>query len=292
MTLLALSLAGLFGACWLIVAWMRGVAGEVPEESHDWRDPSPRYWRLLGWPGHALGVWLSPLLPRTERLRMAAALRAAGLEFSLRCEQLLGGQGAGALLAMGLLWLVSRPLGPPGFWTLAVAALVGWMLPRIWVGDLARKRERSIGKTLPFYLDVLTLAIEAGSNITGALNHAVDKGPGGPLAQEIERVLRDIRAGRTRAEALRSMAERLSMPAISNWVSAVIAAEKQGSSLGPILRTQADQRRTDRFLRAEAMALKAPVKMLFPLVTCIFPCTFIIVFFPIAVKLVFEGLLG
>lgn len=291
MVMLSISLFGLLGACWLLVAWMRGVADAVPAESHAWRDPSPRYWRVLGWLGHALGVWLSPLLPRTERLRLAALLRAAGLEFSLRPEQLLGGQAAGALIAIATLWVAGRPLGPPTLWSIVIAGLVGWLLPRIWVGDLAKKRERSIGRTLPFYLDVLTLAIEAGSNITGALNHAVEKGPGGPLAEEIERVLRDVRAGRTRAEALRSMSDRLAMASISNWVSAVIAAEKQGSSLGPILRSQADQRRSDRFLRAEAMALKAPVKMLFPLVTCIFPCTFIIVFFPIAVKVVFEGLL-
>jgi tight adherence protein C len=88
------------------------------------------------------------------------------------------------------------------------------------------------------------------------------------------------------------LSERLKMPAIANWVAAVLTAERQGSSLGPILRAQAEQRRTERFLRAEAMALKAPVKMLFPLMTCIFPCTFVIVFFPVVVRIVYEGILG
>ena len=95
---------------------------------------------------------------------------------------------------------------------------------------------------------------------------------------------------RTRAEAMRALSDRLALPAIANWVGAVLAAEKQGASLGPILRAQAEQRRMERFVRAEQQALKAPVKMLFPLVACIFPCTFVIVFFPIAVRLVFEGL--
>ena len=292
MNLLVLSIITLVLAIWLLVAWARAVAAEVPPETLEWRDPAPRYWRILGWGGHAMGVWLSPLLPRSARIQMAARLRAAGLEFSLRPEQLLGGQGCGALIGAASVWLAGRrsDIVPPSM--IIVALAVGWILPAVWVRDCAARRQRSIGRALPFYLDVLTLAIEAGANVTGALQHAIDKGPGGPLADEIERVLRDIRAGRTRAESMRSMAERLAMPSISNWVAAVVAAEKQGSSLGPILRTQADQTRVDRFLKAEAMALKAPVKMLFPLVTCIFPCTFIIVFFPIAVKIVFEGLLG
>jgi tight adherence protein C len=72
----------------------------------------------------------------------------------------------------------------------------------------------------------------------------------------------------------------------------VLTAERQGSSLGPILRAQAEQRRTERFLRAEELAMKAPVKMLFPLMTCVFPCTSLIVFFPVVTRLVNEGILG
>ena len=170
---------------------------------------------------------------------------------------------------------------PPGC---CCRAIVGGYLPLSWLRDRIASRSRRIAKALPFYLDVITLAIEAGSNMTGALQHAADKGPQGPMGEELQRVLRDVRAGRTRADALRSLAERLRMPAISQWVAAVLAAERQGSSLGPILRAQAEQRRMERFLRAEAMALKAPVKMLFPLMTCIFPCTFVIVFFPVVVR--------
>ena len=183
-----------------------------------------------------------------------------------------------------------RPGAPPWTWLL-VAALIGAFLPWSWLHDRAQRRLRVLARTLPFYLDILTLAVEAGANVTSALQHAVDKGPGGPLADELQRVLRDVRAGRTRAEAMRALSDRLALPAIANWVGAVLAAEKQGASLGPILRSQAEQRRLERFVRAEQLAMKAPVKMLFPLVACIFPCTFVIVFFPIAVRLVFEGLL-
>jgi tight adherence protein C len=106
---------------------------------------------------------------------------------------------------------------------------------------------------------------------------------------EFIRVMRDLRAGRARADALRGLADRLGLPAISSLVSALLTAEKQGASLGKILRAQAEQRRNERFLRAERLAMEAPVKMLLPLLLFIFPCTFLILFFPVASRLLGEG---
>jgi tight adherence protein C len=220
------------------------------------------------------------------------ALRRAGLEYALTVDQFIAGQVVGGVAAAAALLALTWPLELRSQAWVPAAMAVGGYLPLSWLRDRIASRSRRIAKTLPFYLDVITLAIEGGCNMTGALQHAADKGPQGPMAEELQRVLRDIRAGRTRADALRSLAERLRMPAISQWVAAVLAAERQGSSLAPILRAQAEQRRMERFLRAEALALKAPVKMLFPLMTCIFPCTFVIVFFPVAVQLVHEGILG
>ena len=153
------------------------------------------------------------------------------------------------------------------------------------------KRLRRISRALPFYLDIVTLSVESGTNLTGALSHAVAKGPAGPLQAELERVLSDVRAGRTRAEALRALADRIDLPAIASWVAALVSAERQGSSLGPILRAQAEQRRQERFQLAEKLAMRAPVKMLFPLLVFIFPCTFVLLLFPVAVRLLEEGLL-
>ena len=86
------------------------------------------------------------------------------------------------------------------------------------------------------------------------------------------------------------MAARLREPSITAFTTAVIQAESMGMSLGPVLRAQADQRRSERFLRAEKMAMEAPVKMLFPLIAFIFPCTFIVLFFPIVIKFMHSGL--
>ena len=172
-----------------------------------------------------------------------------------------------------------------------LAASLGAFWPLAWIREHRAKRLRRISRALPFYLDIVTLSVESGTNLTGALSHAVAKGPAGPLQAELERVLSDVRAGRTRAEALRSLADRIDLPAIASWVAALVSAERQGSSLGPILRAQAEQRRQERFQLAEKLAMRAPVKMLFPLLVFIFPCTFVLLLFPVAVRLLEEGLL-
>jgi tight adherence protein C len=103
-------------------------------------------------------------------------------------------------------------------------------------------------------------------------------------------LLREVRAGKPRTDAMRDMAARLNFPPINSLVSALVQGEVMGASIGAILRAQAEQRRTERFQRAEKLALEAPVKMLGPLIMCIFPCTFIVIGFPIASQLMKAGL--
>jgi tight adherence protein C len=276
----------------LLLGWAGRLVRAVPQENREYLDPPPAFWRWIAWCAHPVAAWVGPLLPRPARQRLMDRLRQAGLEYALTVDQLVAGQVIAGLAMALLLIAATWPIGVPRPTLLLAAAVAGACLPLSWLRDRGERRTRRIAKALPFYLDVITLAIEAGSNMTGALHHAADKGPQGPMSEELHRVLRDVRAGRTRGEALRMLSERLRMPAIANWVAAILTAERQGASLGPILRAQAEQRRTERFLRAEAMALKAPVKMLFPLMTCIFPCTFVVVFFPVAVRIVYEGILG
>ena len=135
----------------------------------------------------------------------------------------------------------------------------------------------------------MVMSVEAGLNMAGAISQAVAKGPAGPLKSEFAFVLRDLRAGLTRAEALRRMEERLRLPQISSFVSAVIQAERMGASLGSTFRAQAEQRRAERFQRAEQLAMEAPVKLIFPLVAFIFPVTFLVLVFPIAMKFLQSG---
>lgn len=266
----------------------------VPPEDRRWRErPPPGWW--VAWPVlRPLGMALDPLLPPSGRARLARALRQAGLDRALEPAQVvagcvLAGTGVGvaatALLASARDvpdWLAMLPMP---------AALCAAAWPAAWLRERRAARLRAIVRALPFFLDVVTLSVESGANLTGALQHAVSKGPGGPLQVELERVLRDVRAGRTRTEALRALAERLDVPSVSSWVAAMVAAERHGSALGPILRAQAEQRRLERFQAAEKRAMQAPVKMLFPLLVFIFPCTFVLLFFPVVVRLLEEGIL-
>jgi tight adherence protein C len=307
--ILVLSAAGLAG----LLGWMalRRLIASLPVADRRWHDRPPLLWRLAGPVIRVIAGIAAPLLPARWRTAESRLLRQAGLDLALDTGELLAGRMVVAA-ALGLLaWLATLPFNDPstlaglapssddgsgtgGSWqTLAIvgAAATGWLLPASWVAERRTRRLRAIGRALPFYLDVITLSVESGANLTGALQHAVAKGPQGPLQAELERVLRDVRAGRTRADALRAMAERLELASVTSWVGALVAAERHGNSLGPILRAQAEQRRQERFQHAEKLAMKAPVKMLFPLLVFIFPCTFVLLFFPVAVRLLEEGLL-
>ena len=165
------------------------------------------------------------------------------------------------------------------------------MLPNVWLSDVRKKRDNAVIRTLPVYLDFITMCVEGGLNLQGALGQAMEKASPGPLRNEFAIVLRDLRAGLSRADSLRRMAERLDIQEITSFVSSIIQAEKMGASLANVLRVQSEQRRGERFQRAEKQAMEAPVKLVFPLVVFIFPITFIILLFPIAMKFLAEGLL-
>ena len=253
-----------------------------------YRDRPPRGFEVL-WPvvnimANSFGNFMSA----TKRAALLARLKRAGQEYSLTPEQFLGGKVVSAI-GFGLVGLVLASSSAKGVGVL-LGALLGFVYPDIWLRDHTLKRNLLILKSLPFFLDIVTLSVEAGLNLTGALQKAVDRCPPGPLLVEVNRVLRDIRGGKPRVEALRGMADRLDYSPVSSLVSALVQGELMGSSLGPVLRAQSDQRRTERFLRAEKLAMEAPVKMLGPLIMFIFPCTFIVLFFPIAVQFMNSGL--
>ncbi len=285
-----------------LVAWVVSKSmAEVPEEDREYKDPPPLGLRLAWWPIQWLAYLLAPFIGEKSHAATVIKLRKAGLDYSISPAQFLSARLWSAVAgAVIFYWVVAsfdnpKP-GADGFAStlylqvLAAGALMGYVYPAIWLKDRLNARKRELLKTFPFYLDIITLCVEAGLNMQGAISQAVMKGPKGAMRDEFQRVMRDIRAGKARAESLRAMADRLNEPAITNFVSAVIQAESMGMNLGPVLRAQADQRRSERFLRAEKLAMEAPVKMLFPLIAFIFPCTFIVLFFPIVMKFMNSGM--
>ncbi|MBC7699457.1 type II secretion system F family protein [Aquabacterium sp.] len=284
-----------------LIAWLVSEAlVAVPSEDREFKDPPPLGFRLLWWPIQWIGHYLDPYITVKKKSKLSVALRQAGLEFSIHPTQYIAGRLTAAFFLAGLSYLLlgSFDKGPPGsgfsdkvyLQVCAFGAFFGWVYPAIWMKDRIALRRKDLLKALPFFLDIVTLCVEAGLNIQGAMSQAVSKGPKGVLRSEFLRVLRDVRAGKQRADAMRAMADRLKESAVTSFTTAVIQAEMMGMSLGPVLRAQADQRRSERFLRAEKMAMEAPVKMLFPLIAFIFPCTFIVLFFPIVIKFMHSGL--
>jgi tight adherence protein C len=168
----------------------------------------------------------------------------------------------------------------------------GAYYPQLWLNDQVKKRHLQISRALPYNLDLLTLSVEAGLDFTAALAKVVEKGKAGPLREELQLVLKQLKMGKTREECLKSMIVRVDLPALSTFVTALIQADKMGTSLGKVLRIQSTQMRIDRTQRAEKLAGEAPVKMLFPLIACIFPTVFMVLFGPIVFQFFFGELSG
>jgi len=175
--------------------------------------------------------------------------------------------------------------GPHAWGLVVMACAIGFMSGGMWLRRLLQERERQISRELPAYLDLLTVCVEAGATLTSGARLIVAKAPATPLRGYFERVLREVRSGRPRAEAFVHVAGMHGVESLSTLANALAHAEAAGMSLGQILRTQSEQRTAERFARAEKLAMQAPVKMLGPLIFCIFPCTFIVLAVPIAVRM-------
>lgn len=250
----------------------------------------PAYGFRLIWPLIKVVVfYLGHQMPETHIQNVSLKLKQAGVDFTLKAEEFLAAQGITAMALGACSLLMFKDAGWALIFILPLSILAGYQYPNIWLRDRTQRRRTAILKALPFYLDVITLAVESGSNLNGGLTQAVQKTADSPLRREISRVLRDIRSGKTRSDALRELTDRTASPAVGQIVTGLIQAEKTGSSLGPMLRVQAEQLRSQRFQYAEKKAMEAPVKLLAPLFIFIFPTTFLTLGFIFISKAILEG---
>lgn len=267
-----------------IVFFATNIESPIPEEDRIYKDPIPFLLKPL-WPLLNLLALPAQYLPVTYILWLKDRLKRSELIYLFNPEQFFGLQLLSALLFASSAWISFEMLNISHPNYVVLALIGGFLLPLISLNDRRKTRELKIVKALPVYLDYITMGVQAGLNFSGSLLQATEKGPEGPLKRELMIVQRDMRAGISRLDALRNMSERLDIREINSLVSTIAQAERTGSDLGESLKIQADQRRIERFQRAEAMALKAPVKLIFPLVAFIFPTTFMILLFPIAMQL-------
>ena len=221
-------------------------------------------------------------------------LALAGNPGDLRVADWLGikaiGTIVGAILFF-LLFVVGGVLSFPliiGLLMTAVGALFGFVFPEFWLGGRVKKRQKAILMMIPDTLDLLTISVRAGLGFDSALGKVVEKLKG-PLSDEFRRALAEVRVGKARRDALRDIIPRTEVGPLTNFIGAIIQAEQLGVSVSKVLQVQSEQLRIERRQRAEEQAAKAPIKMLFPLVGCIFPSLFIVILGP-AIILIIQNL--
>ena len=167
---------------------------------------------------------------------------------------------------------------------MAVGVCFSYFYPLSWLRNTKKMRHLSIMKSLPFVLDLLTLSVEAGMDFMSALRRNCERANPDALNEELLRMSYEVQMGTPRRIALRNMADRVGQSDLTGVVHALVQADELGVSIGSILRIQSEQLRSRRFDRAEKLASEAPVKMLGPLMLCIFPAVFIILLGPIIMQ--------
>ena len=199
---------------------------------------------------------------------------------SLKFVGLVGGAAAGLLFAL-MLGVGLAPLAA----VVAGGAVAGYYGPNMYLYQKGYDRTAQMQRALPDAIDLLVISVEAGLAFDSAMAQ-VARNTKGPLANEFARVLQEMQIGLGRANALRALAERTTLPDLRSFAGAMVQADSFGIPIGQVLRVQSEEIRVKRRQRAEEMAQKVPVKILLPLMTCILPVLFIVVIGPAAISII------
>jgi tight adherence protein C len=255
------------------------VADAVPLSE---RPASDRLWRpMLAGLGR-VGARITPV-GTPQRLRRRLDLAGNTPPWDLESILILKAVGTFGLGGLGLLiWLLSR--SPKGLLLVVLLAALGYWLADLLLYNSGLKRQETMRRAAPDALDMLTVCVEAGLGFDAGLAQVADNTTG-PLAAEFARVLKELQLGRSRNEAFPDLAERCDVPEIKSFVAALVQADRLGVPIAGVLREQAAELRVRRRQRAEEKAQKIPVKIIFPVLFCIFPVFFIIVIGPGAIRI-------
>jgi tight adherence protein C len=222
------------------------------------------------------------LMPQRDLERLRRDLEAAGRPYGISPTDFLGLRLVSGIMTGAFAFFVLRAWDRPLLAALLLAfaaALVGSLIPRMWLRQRIQKRREEVLYAMPDALDMLTIAVSAGLGFDGALLKLSQKWDN-VLAREFGHVVREMQVGVPRVQALRDMAERIDVKEFSNFVAVIVQADQLGLSIASVLQTQAAQMRILRRQRAEELARQAPIKMLFPLIFLIFPAMFAVILGP------------
>lgn len=239
------------------------------------------------------GSFMRHLTPASVAERLAKELVYAGSPVGWDAERVLAMKLlATAVGGIGAL-LLSRLLGLPAFRAflfMLFAALIGWYVPEWILRAKSGARQENMRRALPDALDLLSITVEAGLGFDAAVAR-VARQAGGPLGEELHRVLQEMQIGKSRADALRDLADRTTIEELKSFVLAMVQADIFGISISKVLHVQAREMRIKRRQRAEEQAQKIPVKIVFPLILCIFPALFVVLLGPAAIT-IYNNLLN
>lgn len=233
----------------------------------------------------AVAPWVSHYKLPSYRASTEKQLAAAGMKDGLSTDEFIAWKLVFSILGPFLLAFLFQFARHPLL--VVLFAILFSFLPDFLLKDMVAKRQRDILRALPFSVDLLTLVVEAGLDFSQGIQRVVERGPEGPLAEELSVMMRDIRLGTTRSDALKTLAERCSVPEISAFTAVLVQADRLGASVGPVLRAQAGVMRSERFQRAEKAGARASSLVLMPLVMFILPAALLVIVGPVLLRFVY-----
>jgi tight adherence protein C len=188
------------------------------------------------------------------------------------------------LVIIGLLLAVFLGFGKMEPWALALALVLGYFVPDMLINRMIARRKYAIARLLPETVDLLGLCVEAGLDFTMACKWIIEKTPMNPMLEELSFVLEEIKWGKSRTQALKDMSKRLNISEVGSFVQTLVLAERMGTPVVEAFMILSEDTRLQRFHRGERIALKAPLKILIPLIFCILPVIGIVIGGPIILE--------
>jgi tight adherence protein C len=248
---------------------------------------TPASERLLAPAARRLTGVARGITPQGRIRKLERKIESAGRPWNLDVNGLLVLKLISLTVGLVILVVLAVLNWLPILWFIVLAVFVvifTYYLPDLLIRSSAEKRKEQIARALPDFLDLLTVSVEAGLGLDSAMAKIAER-LHGPLQEEILITLHQIRMGKSRQVALRDFADRCQVEDLTNFISALIQSQQLGISLGQVLRVQSETIRTVQRQRIEGAAQKAPVKMLVPLIICIFPCMFVVILGPAAIRI-------
>lgn len=219
------------------------------------------------------------------RKKLEKLIMTAGLSRELNVDEFIGLKIFWGFGFPGFLFIGNLAFGLDISWMIFVVAVgVGFQFPDMYARGEKKKREIAVRADLPFFADLLALSTEAGLDFISAIQRIVDKAEGSVFGEELSIVLKDIKLGASRMDALRGLSKRIDIPEIMSFVAVLVDADATGASISQVLKDQSVQIRLERFVRAEKAGARASQLMLMPLIFFILPAVFIVVFGPVIVN--------